>query len=61
LLLDERTLAEGYGDIHQRISQLEREWSQSSVPVDGANWESAAAEVHRQLDDLGRRIDNNQP
>ena len=60
-LLDERTLVEGYGDIRQRISNIEREWSQSSASVDGADWESAAAELHRQADNLSRRIDNNQP
>ena len=60
-LADERALYEGYQDMHQQISQIEREWSQSSTFNSATDLESAAAELHRQADDLGRQIDQDMP
>jgi serine/threonine-protein kinase len=60
-LLDEQAISDGCQDVHQRVSQIQREWSQSASPVGSTGWESAAAELQRRLDDLGQRIENNQP
>jgi hypothetical protein len=59
-LLDERTLYEDCRSLRERMSQIEREWSQSAS-FGGDRWESTVSELHRQADDLHKRIDRSLP
>ena len=58
-LADERALLQDYRNVEDRISQIERTWSQSAIGGDGL--EATVSELDRRLDDLRRRIDRNLP
>ncbi|MGA2256638.1 MAG: serine/threonine-protein kinase, partial [Thermoguttaceae bacterium] len=59
--LDENALQEGCQTVRRRISQIQRAWYQSPSSVNDRDWQSTVSGLHRQLDDLGQRIDRNMP
>jgi hypothetical protein len=59
--LDEQNLYEDCQRARQQISEIEREWSESSSPDGGDGWESTVSELDRRLDDLRQRIDHSLP
>ncbi|MGO8748571.1 MAG: protein kinase domain-containing protein [Thermoguttaceae bacterium] len=60
-LLDERALDEDCRTMRQRMSQIERGWSESSPPGGGDGWESTVSDLQRRMDDLRQRIDRATP
>ena len=60
-ILDERALQEDCRSARQRISQIEREWRQPPSPADDVGWQSTVSRLHKRLDNLSQRIDQNMP
>jgi serine/threonine-protein kinase len=58
---DDRALQEDYGAVRQHIIRVERQWDAVSSPADDAGWAAETSELHRRLDDLSQRIDQNGP
>jgi hypothetical protein len=58
-LVDDQTMYEDYQELDRRVSRFQRDWSTSPPAVD--TWESEIPEIHRQLEDLSKRVDHGGP